>query len=67
MLLMSAFSLGMIFLIPKMKDAITDPEIIKEIEERKKKGESNPTMELPDITGNLADFFANAAVKQKKD
>jgi hypothetical protein len=29
MLIMSAVSLGMVFLIPKMKDAITDPELLK--------------------------------------
>lgn len=51
MLIMSAVSLGMVFLIPKMKDAITDPEILKEIEERQKKNPGNPAglPEMPDF------------------
>ena len=51
MLIMSAVSLGMVFLIPKMKDAITDPEILKEMEERQKKNPGNPAglPEMPDF------------------
>ena len=81
MLLMSGVSLIMVFLIPKMKDAINDPEIkqvsirlkrhsnnLKEMEDRKKKGESPAAAvpELPDIAGNIANFFANSAVADSK-
>ena len=62
MLLMSMATLAMVFLVPKMKDAM-DPELIKEMEEKQKNNELPISMEVPDIAQQLSDYFSGSSTK----
>ncbi|KAJ3251676.1 hypothetical protein HK103_002199 [Boothiomyces macroporosus] len=71
MIIMTLATLFFVFIIPKLKDSINDPEIRKEMEEAAKKKQA--PVEIPDvgdIAGNLADWFGGKpkakAVEQEK-
>jgi hypothetical protein len=56
MILMSLVTIGMMFMIPKMKESIQDPEIKKEMEAASQKKPELP--EMPDVASKLADWFS---------
>jgi hypothetical protein len=56
---MSLATMGALFLIPKLKDSLIDPEMQRELENMKKKKGNDPQIpQLPDIAASLTDWLA---------
>ncbi len=62
MMLLSLFSLGMLFLMPKLTAGM-DPEELKELQSK----QINPNnVQLPDVSNMLASYLSGASTETKK-